>query len=76
MSDADRFLILDIETVRDEHVLTHFSPTAQSITVPPPIANRILSISFLSGCIESEGHAAALYRRARRIAGETRDLRG
>jgi predicted PolB exonuclease-like 3'-5' exonuclease len=58
MSDADRFLILDIETVRDEHVLTHFPERAQSITVPPPIANRILAISFLSGCIEGDGHAA------------------
>jgi hypothetical protein len=45
MSDVDRFLILDIETVPDEHVLTHFPERAQSITVPPPIANRILAIS-------------------------------
>src|SRR5262249_1393409 len=52
------FLILDIETVCDEHVLTHFPERAQSTTVPPPIANRILAISFLSGCIEGERHAA------------------
>jgi hypothetical protein len=32
--------------------LTHFPERAQFTTVPPPIANRILAISFLSGCIE------------------------
>jgi hypothetical protein len=52
MADLDRFLILDTETVRDAGVLAHFLYKVQAANMPPPIANRIVAISYLSGFTE------------------------
>lgn len=49
-ADVDRFLIFDIGTVPDEGILEHFSPKAPTTNVPP-IASRIICISFLGGCV-------------------------
>lgn len=53
MSVIDRFLVFDIETIPDPNIIAGLSEKARAAKVPPPIGNRIVAISYLSGHLEN-----------------------
>ena len=56
----DRFFLFDIETIRDEPIMSRFPTKTQSATIPPPIANQVVAISYVAGCMEDAGRSARI----------------
>jgi predicted PolB exonuclease-like 3'-5' exonuclease len=59
-SPTERFFLFDIETVRDEAIVARFPAKTQSATIPPPIGNQVVAISYVFARTEGTGHARHL----------------